>query len=320
MLNDFPWLQPVWDNLKISLDSERVPGALLLQSEKGLAVEKLVELFSHSLLCQNYTSEACGFCHSCQLTQSNSHPDLHCVKPEKEGKSITVDQIRACNRLAHESSQLNGYRVFIIEPAEAMNESASNALLKTLEEPGQKCLFLLVTQNHERLLPTIQSRCQQWVVATPSTEQAMSWMSEQGASQVPPYALKLNMGSPINTLEAAKSGELVEYQAFERCLIETLSSPLSDVFQCATLMAKNPDKALDWAWYLLTDAQKAQFGVTEVDLLPGAAQFQPGRYNGLYQAAQKLLELKAQRQTFPGLNLELLSMNWLIESREALCS
>ncbi|MET2955325.1 DNA polymerase III subunit delta' [Vibrio harveyi] len=320
MLNDFPWLQPVWDNLKISLDSERVPGALLLQSEKGLAVEKLVELFSHSLLCQNYTSEACGFCHSCQLTQSNSHPDLHWVKPEKEGKSITVDQIRACNRLAHESSQLNGYRVFIIEPAEAMNESASNALLKTLEEPGQKCLFLLVTQNHERLLPTIQSRCQQWVVATPSTEQAMSWMSEQGASQVPPYALKLNMGSPINTLETAKSGELVEYQAFERCLIETLSSPLSDVFQCATLIAKNPDKALDWAWYLLTDAQKAQFGVTEVDLLPGAAQFQPGRYNGLYQAAQKLLELKAQRQTFPGLNLELLSMNWLIESREALCS
>ncbi len=256
---------------------------------KGWSVEKLVELFSHSLLCQNYTSEACGFCHSCQLTQSNSHPDLHWVKPEKEGKSITVDQIRACNRLAHESSQLNGYRVFIIEPAEAMNESASNALLKTLEEPGQKCLFLLVTQNHERLLPTIQSRCQQWVVATPSTEQAMSWMSEQGASQVPPYALKLNMGSPINTLEAAKSGELDEYQAFERCLIETLSSPLSDVFQCATLMAKNPDKALDWAWYLLTDAQKAQFGVTEVDLLPGAAQFQPGRYNGLYQAAKSCL-------------------------------
>ncbi len=256
---------------------------------KGCTVEKLVELFSHSLLCQNYTSEACGFCHSCQLTQSNSHPDLHWVKPEKEGKSITVDQIRACNRLAHESSQLNGYRVFIIEPAEAMNESASNALLKTLEEPGQKCLFLLVTQNHERLLPTIQSRCQQWVVATPSTEQAMSWMSEQGASQVPPYALKLNMGSPINTLEAAKSGELDEYQAFERCLIETLSSPLSDVFQCATLMAKNPDKALDWAWYLLTDAQKAQFGVTEVDLLPGAAQFQPGRYNGLYQATKSCL-------------------------------
>lgn len=320
MLNDFPWLLPVWDNLKTSLDSERIPGALLLQSEKGLAVEKLVELFSHSLLCQNYTSEACGFCHSCQLTQSHSHPDLHWIKPEKEGKSITVDQIRACNRLAHESSQLNGYRVFIIEPADAMNESASNALLKTLEEPGQKCLFLLVTHNQERLLPTIQSRCQQWVVTPPSTEQAMNWMSEQGASQVPAYALKLNLGSPINTLEAVKSGELDEYQAFERCFIETLSSPVSDVFQCASLMAKNPDKAFDWAWYLLTDAQKAQFGVAEAAQLPGAILFPTHSYDGLYLASKKLLELKGQIQRFPGLNLELLSMNWLIESREALCS
>ncbi|MCV5746812.1 hypothetical protein OFN42_42035, partial [Escherichia coli] len=79
---------------------------------KGLAVEKLVEFFSHALLCQNYSSEACGFCHSCQLTKSQSHPDLHWIRPEKEGKAITVDQIRACNRLAHESSQLNGYRLF----------------------------------------------------------------------------------------------------------------------------------------------------------------------------------------------------------------
>ncbi|MEF1340078.1 DNA polymerase III subunit delta' C-terminal domain-containing protein, partial [Vibrio rotiferianus] len=62
------------------------------------------------------------------------------------------------------------------------------------------------------------------------------------------------------------------------------------------------------------------FGVVEVDQLPGADKFPPSNYNGLYLAAQKLLELKAQMQTFPGLNLELLSMNWLIESREALCS
>ncbi|MGR5235742.1 DNA polymerase III subunit delta' [Vibrio alfacsensis] len=320
MLNDFPWLQPVWDNLKASLDSDRIPGALLLQSEKGLAVDKLVELFCRVLLCQNYSSEACGFCHSCQLNQANSHPDLHWIKPEKEGKSITVDQIRACNRLAHESSQLNGYRLFVIEPADAMNESASNALLKTLEEPGQKCLFLLVTHNQERLLPTIQSRCQQWVVTPPSTEQAMQWMSEQGLTSVPAYALKLNMGSPMNTLDAVKSGELDEYQAFERCFIDTLSSPVSDILQCATMMTKNPDRALDWAWYLLTDAQKSQFGIAEADQLPGAVEFRSNNYNGLYLSAKKLLELKAQLQSSSGLNFELLSMNWLIESREALCS
>ncbi|MDW2239259.1 DNA polymerase III subunit delta', partial [Vibrio sp. 1565-1] len=208
MFNDFPWLKPAWENLKSGLDSDLIPGALLLQSNKGLAVEKLVEFFSHALLCQNYSSEACGFCHSCQLTKSQSHPDLHWIRPEKEGKAITVDQIRACNRLAHESSQLNGYRLFVIEPADAMNESASNALLKTLEEPGEKCLFLLVTHNQERLLPTIRSRCQHWVVTPPSTDQAMQWIGEQGLSQVPAFALKLNMGSPLKTLESLKNGEL----------------------------------------------------------------------------------------------------------------
>ncbi len=320
MFNDSPWLKPVWENLKASLDSERIPGALLIQSEPGLAVEQLVECFSHALLCQNYTSEACGFCHSCQLTQSKSHPDLHWIKPEKEGKSITVDQIRASNRLAHESSQLNGYRVFIIEPADMMNESASNALLKTLEEPGEKCLFLLVTHNQERLLPTIRSRCQQWVITPPSTEQAMNWLSAQGVAQIPPYALKLNMGSPMKTLEAINNGELEEYSNFERDLIEAISSPVADISRCSSYMAKNPDKALNWAWYLLTDAQKSQFGVNEEDILPGAYKLQQKNYDGLYSSAKKLVELKTQVQAFPGLNLELLSMNWLIESREALCS
>ncbi len=320
MFNDSPWLKPVWDNLKAGLDSERIPGALLLQSEPGLAVEQLVECFSHALLCQNYRSEACGFCHSCQLAQSHSHPDLHWIKPEKEGKSITVDQIRACNRLAHESSQLNGYRVFIIEPADMMNESASNALLKTLEEPGEKCLFLLVTHNQEHLLPTIRSRCQQWLVTPPSVEQAMHWLNAQGATGIPSYALKLNMGSPVKTLEAINSGELEEYSTFERDFIEVISSPAADIPGFAFYIAKNPDNALNWAWHLLTDAQKVQFGIAGEDILPGAYQLQQKNYNGLYSSAKKLMDIKAQVQAFSGLNLELLSINWLIESREALCS
>ncbi|WP_319537373.1 DNA polymerase III subunit delta' [uncultured Vibrio sp.] len=320
MFNDFPWLNPIWDNLKAGLDSDRIPGALLLQSEAGLAVEHLVERFSHALLCQNYSSEACGFCHSCQLVQSQSHPDLHWVKPEKEGKAITVDQIRACNRLAHESSQLNGYRLFVIEPADMMNESASNALLKTLEEPGEKCLFLLVTSNQARLLPTIRSRCQQWVVNPPSTEKAMQWLRENGASDLPAYALKLNNGSPLKTLEAKNSGELDEYLTFEHDFIDAMSSVVADLSRCASYMAKHPENAINWAWYLLTDAQKVQFGVSEGDILPGAHQLQQTNYNGLYSSAKQLMDVKAQLQAFPGLNVELLSMNWLIESREALCS
>ncbi len=101
---------------------------------------------------------------------------------------------------------------------------------------------------------------------------------------------------------------------FERCLVETLLSPTSDVSKCASLMAKSRPLI---GRLLLTDAQKAQFGVVDEGILPGAANFSPSLR---YTSTKKLMELKAQMQTFPGLNLELLSMNWLIESREALCS
>ncbi|AUI86465.1 DNA polymerase III subunit delta' [Vibrio azureus] len=320
MLNDYPWLEPVWTNLKTSLELDRISGALLFHTNKGLGTEKLVEALSHALLCQNDKSEACGFCHSCQLVQSQSHPDLHWVKPEKEGKSITVDQIRLANRLAQESAQLNGYRVFIIAPADAMNESASNALLKTLEEPGENCVFLLLTEHQEHLLPTIKSRCQKWTVTTPSTQQAIDWLNQHTQNTIPDYALKLNMGSPLAALAALEEGELEAYLKFENCLIDALLSPNADLFHCASLFSQYSNKALDWAWLLLSDAQKVHFGLTVPEQLPGAVRFTSAHYNGLHRSANKLLELKQQFHRFSGLNLELLSINWLIESREELCS
>ncbi len=69
----------------------------------------------------------------------------------KKVKSITVDQVRASNRWAQQSSQLGSLRVILLNPAEAMNESASNALLKTLE-PASNCIFILSTRNSNRLI------------------------------------------------------------------------------------------------------------------------------------------------------------------------
>jgi DNA polymerase-3 subunit delta' len=143
----------------------------------------------------------------------------------------------------------------------------------------------------------------------------MQWLRENGASDLPAYALKLNSGSPIKTLEAKNSGQLEEYLTFEHDFIDAMSSVVADLSPCVSYMAKHPENAINWAWYLLTDAQKVQFGVSEGDILPGAHQLQHKNYNGLYSSAKQLMDIKAQLQAFPGLNLELLSMNWLIESR-----
>lgn len=315
----YPWLEGVWQEWKESLEANRFSNASILAIDNGLGADKLVEQFANAVMCSNYTTEACGFCHSCLLMKSGSHPDYHVIKPEKEGKAITVDQIRHCNRLAQESSQLAGLRLFIIEPAEAMNESAANALLKTLEEPSGNCLFLLVTHRANLLLPTIVSRCQQWAVSNPDSNIVTSWLAQQDVQGAPAYASHINNNAPLKTLEFVQQGHVERYQKIENQLIAQTQGQ-GDVIALAKELSANPHEYLTWVWYLLTDAQKVHFGVNESYFAPGAkALAQSVSYDVLYQQASGLSALIEQLREFPGLNSELLILDWLFKFNEESC-
>ncbi|UUM31427.1 DNA polymerase III subunit delta' [Vibrio japonicus] len=315
----YPWLEGVWKEWQDSLEADRFSNASILSVEDGLGAERLVELFSRAVMCSNYTTEACGFCHSCQLMSSGSHPDYHVIKPEKEGKAISVDQIRHCNRLAQESSQLAGLRLFIIEPAESMNESAANALLKTLEEPSGNCLFLLVTHRANLLLPTIVSRCQQWVVSNPDSSVVASWLSQQGVDGIPAYASHINNNAPLKTLDFVEQGNVASYQKLEHQLLEILKGQ-GDVLKLAKELAANPHCYLQWVWYLLTDAQKVHFGVSAPFFTPGSSALaQCLSYDVLYQQTINLSALIEQLREHPGLNSELLVLDWLFKFKEESC-
>lgn len=315
----YPWLESIWQEWQASLEADRFSNASILSVDNGLGAEKLVERFARSVMCSNYATEACGFCHSCQLMSSGSHPDYHVIKPEKEGKTITVDQIRHCNRLAQESSQLAGIRLFIIEPAESMNESAANALLKTLEEPSGNCLFLLVTYRANALLPTIVSRCQQWSITNPDSVSVANWLAKQQAKEVPAYAAHINNNAPLKALEFANQGNVEHYQQFEKQLI-ALAKGQGDVIKLAKELAANPTEYLPWLWYLLTDAQKVHFGLNEPFFTPGSgALAQCLSYDVLYQQALTLSALIEQLREHPGLNSELLILDWLFKFNEESC-
>ncbi|KGK08753.1 DNA polymerase III subunit delta' [Vibrio navarrensis] len=319
MVHEYPWLENVWRGLQASMAAQRLPGAVLLQSDADLGVEVLVDAFAAALLCKTYPDQACGFCHSCDLVKSNNHPDLHRILPEKEGKAIGVEQIRHCNRLTQESSQLGGYRLFIIEPAEAMNESASNALLKTLEESGEQCLFLLVNRDKKRLLPTIVSRCQQWTVTTPDLNAAVEWLRQQGVKDVAKDLLKLSHYSPLQAKAMAQAGGVAEYQKLEALFLSVLTQPWGDITELVSLIQTSSQRNLTWLWYLLSDAQKAAFRLDSQDLLFGSQTLSHYPLIRLHSAMESLTQLMQQLRTFPGLNEELLITNWIIEIREALC-
>lgn len=316
----YPWLTPLWQEWQANLQADRFSNASLLVANQGMGAEQLVEQFSQAVMCQNYPAEACGFCHGCQLMSSNSHPDFHVVKPEKEGKSITVDQIRQCNRIAQESSQLSGTRLFIIEPAEAMNESAANALLKTLEEPSLSCMFLLVTHRANALLPTITSRCQQWHLTAPSSDVVSQWLSGQFKGHVPAYAAHLNSNAPLSTLAFVEQDKVSRYEAIEAEFIKCCQQQ-GDVVKLAKELASEPSESLNWLWYLLSDAQKVHYGLSCDDFVPGAKKLATVcDYQLLYSQAQTLLTLNDQLRLHTGLNAELLIMDWLFKFYEETCS
>lgn len=118
----------------------------------------LAKAFAASLLCDSQTGVPCGNCKNCKEALSGNHPDIIMLTHEKKG--ISVGDIRdQVNNTVIIKPYNGGKKIYIIDEAEKMNEQAQNALLKTIEEPPEYAVFLLLTNNRTAMLPTILSRC-----------------------------------------------------------------------------------------------------------------------------------------------------------------
>lgn len=186
--------------------------------------------FAQSLLCNQRSSlgYACGACSACGWFLQGNHPDFRQIRPEilddqpadsVEGdgesgkltkstkapsKEIKIDQVRALGSLINVSTHRQGQRVILLYPAESLNHASANALLKTLEEPPPETVFLLVTHRIDRLLPTILSRCRQISMPFPAREQALSWLSGQGAPNAEAWLAEQG-GAPLTALALSSS-------------------------------------------------------------------------------------------------------------------
>lgn len=314
----YPWQQGVWQQWQQLIATDRLPHAILCAMPDGAGRDALVQYFADTLLCLTQGTEPCGFCHSCGLVESGNHPDLHWIRPEVEGKSISVDQIRQCNSWALESSQFNAKRMIIIEPAEKMTESAANALLKTLEAPPKNCQFVLLANSPHHLLPTIRSRCQVWLQPVISAEVIAEWLAETEKLTVSPQSIGLNNYLPL----AVKSFYQDKKQASHQQLLSYFTACVGSSF-CATSdvvksLIKLEDEGLCWLSYLLSDIQKRQLGVVtgwvhcdEQESIERLAKSIPT--NIVYKQYLSLNELRQQLNAHPGLNKELLLTQWLFE-------
>ena len=157
----------VWDELRASrtaggverqMSSREVAHAWLLLGPAGSGKGAVAMAMAAALNCSDQPGVGCGTCRTCERIGRGRHPDVHHVVPE--GPLIPVDVVRESIIPEAARSPFEGrYKVFVIEEAERMNPAAQNALLKTLEEPQEDTVFVLLSEREEELLETIRSRC-----------------------------------------------------------------------------------------------------------------------------------------------------------------
>ncbi len=204
-----PWQQRAYEQASSALAAGHVGHATLVAGPALLGKRVLAEHLARRMLCLSPRSdgEACGSCKSCALFASRSqydpmetrpdgspahpwghsaHPDLVFVGYEvnqKTGKpraEIVIEQIRTLSEKMGLTPQLGGAQVVIVDPCDAINWNAFNALLKTLEEPRPGRYLLLLSSNPARLPATIRSRCQRLELRLPPREEALHWLASRG--------------------------------------------------------------------------------------------------------------------------------------------
>ncbi len=225
----YPWLDAAWQRLLAS--RARPAQALLLAGPRGVGKGALARIWAQALLCEAPQTDggACGTCPACHWLASGAHPDFLRVtlleKTNREGETrmataIEVEQAREAVDFVQLSTYRAGYRVVLIDPADNLNLAAANALLKVLEEPPLNTVFVLVSDQPRRLLPTIRSRCTRLDIGLPPAGTAVRWLAGQDVSDAE-NLLALSGGTPLAALRWAEGGELDE----RRGVLESLARP-----------------------------------------------------------------------------------------------
>lgn len=150
--------QDIKHHLQNAISQGKVSHAYIISGEKDAGKKMLAEAFAATLLCENHGEDACGECHSCKQALGHNHPDIRYVTHEKA--AISVEDIRQqINNDVVIKPYAGEYKIYIVDEAEKMNKQAQNALLKTIEEPPEYAVILLLTTNAAGFLQTILSRC-----------------------------------------------------------------------------------------------------------------------------------------------------------------
>lgn len=158
-LEDILGNEHIVEHFKKAIENNKISHAYIINGEKGMGKRTVAKAFAMTLLCEEKGTVPCMKCHSCVQALTDNNPDLIMITPDKP-TTLSIDHIR--QTLVNDvelKPYSNSHKVYIVEDAELMNNAAQNAILKTIEEPPEYAVIILLTTNISALLQTVLSRC-----------------------------------------------------------------------------------------------------------------------------------------------------------------
>ena len=172
-------------------ESQEMTHAWLFTGPPGSGRSSAAIAFASALICSN---DGCGTCVNCRAAKAGTHADVEIIRTE--GLSIKIEEIRELLTRVAWAPAMGGWRVVVMEDADRLTESAANALLKAIEEPGNRTVWLLCAPTLHDVLPTIRSRCRHLQLVTPSAKDVADVLiNREGVSPaMADYAARASQG------------------------------------------------------------------------------------------------------------------------------
>jgi DNA polymerase-3 subunit delta' len=258
--DSLPWLKPAQQKMRAASTAGRLPHSLLVLSAPGLGAEQLANWITALALCESPGHRPCDVCASCRLLRADSHPDAHAVRLEEDAQQIKVDQVRELIESLTTKSYRGGYKVGVIESAEALNANGANAFLKTLEEPSADTVLIMLARPNHRLPATIASRCLRLSLRPPPTEEGIEWLRAHSSAKEWRAALSLAGGAPLLALQLDADGLAAIDADMRQCMAELAQGSVDITLLAERWIRSHPGVRVAWLENWITQRVEASMG------------------------------------------------------------
>lgn len=235
------------EELKRSLEEDKVSHSYMFIGIEGIGKQLIAKAFAQMILCTNETEKGCNKCKSCIEFQSQNHPDFLYIEPD--GNSIKIEQIRYLQRKIQEKPIISNKKVYIVNDADKMTKEAQNCLLKTLEEPPEYSIIILIGSNENAFLNTIKSRCMKLTFQPIAPEEIKQYMEKTyGMNNINENMLEAFQGSIGKAIALKDKKE--EYENIEKMIEKLDKTDMTELIGLGSALYQSKEEINDILEYM----------------------------------------------------------------------